>query len=66
MMPYKAMFVRVEGLAESGVGMTYILRAFSRRDAEIEALALRRPWNANFIKLVRNGRYEPPKIGFDA
>jgi len=63
---YKAMFIRAEGWAESGVGMTYLLRAFNRRDAEIEALAIRPPRGANFVKLVRNGRYEPPRIRFDA
>lgn len=64
MAQYQAMFVAVEGLAETDIGPTRRLTSNDRDAAEDEALRLPRPKGANFIKLVRDGRYEAPKLGF--
>jgi hypothetical protein len=65
MMGYQAIFQRVDGLEEVDIGPMYGLKGTLRADAENEALALPRPTDANFIKLIKEGRFEPPKLGFD-
>lgn len=64
MAEYMAIFVFVDGLEETDLDPSYRLAATTRDAAEDEALALPRPKGANFIKLVRNGQYEAPKLGF--
>ena len=49
---------------KSDVGPAYGLAAKDRKEAEAEALRLRAPEGANFIKLIRDGLFERPKIGF--
>jgi hypothetical protein len=64
MAQYRVVFSNVDGLTELDVGATYGLVATNREAAESEALRLPTPEGANFIKLIRDGLYEPPKIGF--
>lgn len=65
MAQYKAVFVKVDGLADDPVGnITCRLEATGREQAEAEALALPRPEEANFVKLIRDGLYEGPPLGF--
>ncbi len=61
---YQAIFVEVDGLSETDIGPSYRLAARTRDEAEDEALALPRPEGANFVKLIRDGQYEGPKLGF--
>jgi hypothetical protein len=64
MVQYQVVFVAVEGLHETDIGPTYRLASNDREAAEDEALRLPRPEGANFIKLIRDGLYEAPKLGF--
>ncbi len=61
---YQAIFVAVDGLSETDIDPPYRLGATERDEAEDEALRLPRPEGANFVKLIRDGRYEDPKLGF--
>lgn len=65
MMGYQAIFQKVDGLEEVDLEPMHGLKASLRADAENEALALPRPTGANFIKLIKEGRFESPKLGFD-
>jgi len=62
---YTAVFIAIEGLSETDIGVHYRLAATQRDEAADEALLLPRPEGSNFIKLIREGQYESPKIGFD-
>ncbi len=62
---YTAIFVTIDGLSEEDFDTTYRLDATEREDAKNEALQLPRPDGANFIKLIRDGQYERPKLGLD-
>ena len=64
MAQYEAIFIAVEGLSETDIDPPYRLAATSRDEAEDEALVLPRPDGANFIKLICDGQYEGPKLGF--
>jgi hypothetical protein len=64
MAEYQVVFVAVEGLSETDIDPTYRLAANDRKAAEDEARRLPRPEGANFIKLIRDGQYEAPKLGF--
>ena len=61
---YEAIFVAIDGLSETDVDPPYRLTANTREEAEDEALRLPRPEGANFVKLIRDGQYERPKLGF--
>ena len=61
---YQAIFVKVDGLSEEDVDPPYQLSAATRDEAEDEALELPRPEGANFVKLIRDGQYEGPKLWF--
>jgi len=61
---YTAIFLKVDGLEETDIGNPIRLNATAREDAEDEALALPPPDEANFVKLLRDNRYEGPKLGF--
>ncbi len=61
---YEAVFVKVDGLSETDIDPFYRLAATTRDEAEDEALALPPPEGANFVKLIRDGQYEGPKLGF--
>ena len=65
MVEYLAVFTLVDGLEETDMEPFCRLVATSRDEAEDEALRLRRPEGANFVKLFRDGQYEGPKLGFD-
>lgn len=62
---YKAIFVKVDGLSEKDIGNAVRLNATLRDKAEDEALGLPKPKGSNFVKLIRDGQYEHPKLGFD-
>lgn len=64
MSEYTAVFLRIDGLSEIDIDPHIRLNATTRDRAEDEALALERPAGANFIKLLRDGQYEGPKLGF--
>lgn len=64
MTEYRAVFVAVEGLSEKDIEPHHRLAATSRNEAEDEALLLPRPEGANFVKLIKDGRTEGPKLGF--
>ncbi len=64
MAEYTAIFIAVDGLSETDIDPPYRLAARTRDEAEDEALALPRPEGANFVKLIRDGQYEGPKLGF--
>ncbi len=61
---YQAIFVKIDGLSEEDVGNPVRLNVTTRDAAEDQALALARPEGANFVKLIREGQYEGPKLGF--
>jgi len=61
---YQAIFIAVDGLSETDIDPPYRLKATTRNEAEYEALELPRPEAANFVKLIREGQYEGPKLGF--
>ena len=63
-MPYRVVFVHVDGILETDIGPTYGLAATEREGAEAEAWKLPPPHGTNFFKLIRDGQYESPKIGF--
>lgn len=63
-MSYGVVFVNVDGLFESDLEPIRRLNATNRTEAEVEALALSPPHGANFLKLIWEGQYQPPKIGF--
>ena len=63
MAQYQAIFLKVDGLSETDIDPPYRLSATERDEAEAEARALKRPTEANFIKLTRDGHYEPPRLG---
>lgn len=64
MAQYGAIFIAVDGLSETDIDPPYHLAARTRDEAEDEALVLPRPEGANFVKLIRDGQYEGPKLGF--
>ena len=64
MAQYQAIIEMIEGLSETDVGNPCYLNATERDEAEDEALQLPRPEGANFVKLIRDGQYEGPKLGF--
>jgi hypothetical protein len=64
MAQYQAIFVKIDGLDEEDVGNPVYLNATTRDEAEDEALALPRPEGTNFVKLILEGQYEGPKLGF--
>ena len=64
MAQYVAIFIAVDGLSETDIDPIYRLAARTRDEAEDEASALPRPEGANFVKLIREGQYEGPKLGF--
>lgn len=53
---FSAIFVKISGLKEAGVGNGYGLTAETLGDAEGEALKLPRPPGANFVKILDEGR----------
>ena len=61
---YRAIFIAVDGLSETILDPIYRLAATTRDEAEDEALALSPPEGANFVKLIRDGQYEGPMLGF--
>ena len=60
---YRAIFVKIDGLDEEDIEPTFRLGVITRDAAEDKARALPRPHGANFIKLIRDGLYEGPKLG---